>query len=143
LGKGKCTGKLSGVDRGLAQQVGRDATNDYTQAAQQHHENTLAHDLDRATDIHLHQHEDNEDRQAVNAQEVIGGALERNQAKVRQQYRCCINKDERRQVVEHFPLAFLFQPEPETDHADQHGHDARRRRNQGIADDVIHRGSRI
>jgi hypothetical protein len=121
-GQGELQRKAFGGSNGLAQGIGEETTQHNTDTADQHHEYTFTHDAHCAHYIHLDQHEADEDGQAIGAQEIISGVFKRDQAGIGQDHRRSVYPDQRRQEVEYFPITFLFQPEPETDHGDEHGH---------------------
>jgi len=121
--------------QGLAQRKGQESAKDNPDAANQHHEDPFAHDAHRPQHIHLDQHQANEDGQAVVAKEIVGCAFKGDHTGIGKYDRCGVDKNQWRQVIEDFPSALFFQPEPEADHGNQYCHDAHRCINQG----AIHR----
>jgi hypothetical protein len=130
-GQGKMNREVLRRGDPLTQRESKESTEHHPHAADQHDEHALAHDAHRAQYVDLDQHQADEDRQPVMTQEVVGGIVKWDQPGVGQNDRRRVDENQRGKVIEYFPAAFLFEPEPEADDGDQYGHDAGGRSDQG------------
>ena len=117
--------------------VGDDAPHHHADSSHEHDEHALAHNPDDGRDIDLYQHEHDENRERELAETRVddrGAGDYRVPAdrQVAQEYRRCVDEEERRDVIEKPGLCHLGEQEEKRRDATKHCKYADRRRDQDV-----------